>query len=56
MHCWSVNCSSHNSLHYVIQRNSRRNSAFPNQGGVSSNPGQPTGPTGAGNDDDDLYS
>lgn len=29
---------------------------FPNQTGVSANPGQPAGPSGAGNDDDDLYS
>uniref|UniRef100_A0A1I8EKV8 vesicle-fusing ATPase n=1 Tax=Wuchereria bancrofti TaxID=6293 RepID=A0A1I8EKV8_WUCBA len=38
------------------QRGFGTNFKFPNQGGVSSNPGQPTGPTGAGNDDDDLYS
>uniref|UniRef100_A0A915PSI1 vesicle-fusing ATPase n=1 Tax=Setaria digitata TaxID=48799 RepID=A0A915PSI1_9BILA len=29
---------------------------FPNQTSISSNPGQPSGPSGAGNDDDDLYS
>ncbi|EJD76054.1 transitional endoplasmic reticulum ATPase 1 [Loa loa] len=38
------------------QRGFGTNFKFPNQTGASSNPGQPTGSSGAGNDDDDLYS
>ncbi|VDK71598.1 unnamed protein product [Onchocerca ochengi] len=38
------------------QRGFGTNFKFPNQTGAPSNPGQPSGPSGAGNDDDDLYS
>ncbi|MCP9261545.1 Transitional endoplasmic reticulum ATPase [Dirofilaria immitis] len=38
------------------QRGFGTNFKFPNQARASSNPGQPAEPSGAGNDDDDLYS